>query len=325
MFRYSDLSAISPSSADFVRRKRHGSVLVAFLIYFSLLLVLVGYGFYKNYHNKDVILIILLTVGISTLILHALYSIQKSLDMIMAVEFQNALFTSALNLRMDFTIIMQRNGSIVYVDRGFRDLFPEVRAIDDKVLDYLVTNMRLDERAKDKFFLALRNYDFEQLMAEVYRGDGEFERYMLYMSPIPRPQGYFMIQARKYVEVRNAANVNMAPAPLEAMDIIHPLLDAMPGAAYLLTEKGDVLDCNDALLEMLGYISFGDLFAHSAKLDYLTKHANFLIKNWQPQSFNGRIELICKNGESLLVNVTQNTILQDGKMTGALGLISKLT
>jgi PAS domain-containing protein len=324
MFRYSDLSAISPSSADFVRRKRHGSVLVAFLIYFSLLLVLVGYGFYKNYHNKDVILIILLTVGISTLILHALYSIQKSLDMIMAVEFQNALFTSALNLRMDFTIIMQRNGSIVYVDRGFRDMFPEIRAIDDKVLDYLVTNMRLDDRAKDKFFLALRNYDFEQLVAEVYRGDGELDRYMLYMSPIPRPQGYFMIQARKYVEVRNAANVNMAPLTFDAADIVHPLLDAMPGGAYMLTEQGEVLDCNDALLEMLGYENFDDLFAQSPKLESLTKQSNFLIKAWQPQSFNGRIELKCKNGETMLVGISQNTILQDGKVTGALGLVSKL-
>lgn len=207
MFRYSDISSLHPANPDFVRRKRHGNVLLIFLFYFLLLLVVIGYGFYRNYHSSDVLLIVLVTVVVSTLILHALYSIQKSLDMIMAVEFQNALFTSALNLRVEFTIIMQRNGSVVYVDKGFREVFPEVRAIDDKVLDFLTTSMSMDDRTRDKFFQSLRNYDYEQLVVEIPGADGKPQKFMLYLCPLPRPQGFFMIQARKYVEMRNARDV----------------------------------------------------------------------------------------------------------------------
>jgi PAS domain-containing protein len=325
MFRYADISSINPSTPDFVRRKRHGSVLYAFLFYLSLLIILLGYGFYQNYHSKDVILIILITVGISILILHALYTIQKSLDMIMAVEFQNALFTSALNIRMDFTIIMQRNGSIVYVDRGFRDMFPQVRAIDDRVLDYLVTNLRLDERSKEKFFMALRNYDYEQLVAEIFRADGQFDRYMLYLSPIPRPQGYFMIQARRYVDSRNAIDVNVEPIPqiIPNMHHTYSLLDALPDPAYLLSESGALKTCNQLFVEMLGFPTRKALLESIRDLGTIIRQSGLLIRSNAPIPFQGNAEISSQSGDVFSVYLQQNIIRESGRVMGALGIISK--
>jgi PAS domain-containing protein len=322
MFRYSDLSNQHPGTADFIRRKRHGGVLKAFVIYFLLLIALVTYIFVRNYHNKDIVLVILLTVALSTLILHALYSIQKSLDLIMEVEFQNALFTSALNLRVDFTIIMQRNGSIVYVDHGFRNMFPEVRAIDDKVLDYLTENLRMDARAKERFFNAIRNYDFEQIMVEVARGEGKYDKYMLYMSPLPRPKGFFMIQARPYVEMRNASDVNMGPMvsgiPSQAM------LDALPSSAYMMDDSGNVTYCNPEFAQMLGYRTAEEYIQNTSHIAKLVSRPDALFANQKPQTFDGTLDLIGSEGPAIRVNVFQNPVIEDNKIIGAVGLVQRM-
>ncbi|MBY0355662.1 MAG: PAS domain-containing protein [Rickettsiales bacterium] len=322
MFRYFDVNNLQSATQDFVRRKRHGSVWRAFLMYLAILLIVLSYGFYRHYHSSDVILIILLTVAITTLILHALYSIQKSLDLIMAVEFQNALFTSALNLRMDFTIIMQRNGSVVYVDSGFRELFPEIRTIDDKVLDYLTTNLQMDERQKDKFFLALRNYDYEQLVVELFKGNGEYDKFMLYLSPIPRPQGFFMIQARKYVAMRNAADVTVAK-PESDKSYSKNVLDALPQPAYIISDSGILLDCNDRLAELLGYKDHQSCLSAVTQLSDVVFETSQLLKNRHPQNYEGSADFKTKDGGLRAINLQQYIMLDNGKLAGALGLVKK--
>lgn len=319
MFRYSDLSSLHPATPDFIRRKRNGSLLKSFAIYFVILVSLVSYAFIKNYHNHDIVLVILLTVAVSTLILHALYSIQKSLDLIMAVEFQNALFTSALNLRVDFTLILQRNGSIVYVDRGFREIFPEVRTIDDKVLDYLTENMRMDSRTKDRFFNAMRNYDYEQIMVEFAREEGQFEKYMLYMSPLPRPQGFFMIQARRFVEVRNAGDAKPGPMPLNLS--ARTMIESFPSAAYMLDEEGRILQCNSELAKLLGYKNPRECLADMTDLSSLTTRPEALLIDYKPQAYDGSIDLTQRDGTPLRVSLRQNPLMAGEKIIGALGLV----
>lgn len=321
MFRFNDNANLHPSGQDFTRRRRHGSVLVSFIIYFSMLVLVLGYSFYKHYHTKDVFLVILLCAVISSLILHALYSIQKNLDMIMAVEFQNALFTSALNLRMDFTILMQRNGSIVYVDRGFRELFPELRAIDDKVLDYLTASLRMDERAKDKFFTALRNYDYEQLVVELTRSDILNEKYMLYLSPLPRPQGYFLIQGRKYVEMRNASKVNREEYNSLGIDATRALLDALPDAAYILSRTGKLEDCNDRFAFLLGYATRSECVQAMNVIEKISPNSAQLFKSERLQLFASKILLNRRDGSTFEVTLQQDVLMKDGIPEGAVGIV----
>src|SRR5690349_11273716 len=120
--RYSDLDPTTNGINEFVARKRVPTIIQLFILF--ILTLVITFGCLMFLADKFTIAFVL------TLVLmgsgwYVLLQMQRNQDLVLATEFQNSLFASALGLNNKFCMIIRRNGTVVYLDRMFQEMFPD--------------------------------------------------------------------------------------------------------------------------------------------------------------------------------------------------------
>ena len=161
---------------------------------------------------------------------HAIYSLQKNIDLITEIEFQNALFSSAVKKHCDFTLIIKRNGSFAYTDDGLKEFFPGFSHRQNGLQEFfeIAGVSKSDAERVDDAMEQRRN---ERILFPMTTANGEIFHMILTIFPLSRPKDFYLLQGRRFVE-RDRNDIQMTQMG-NADKYIGYLLHDLPYGSYV--------------------------------------------------------------------------------------------
>jgi PAS domain S-box-containing protein len=291
------------SGMDFIHRKRHGSIWrTTFSYLLGLCIILIGY-YFKGGLGGDTALLILTLVVLGMLTVQSIVTVQKNLDLVTSIEFQNALFSSAFREGKLFSMIVSQDDQLYYADPGFYQLFPELVKSSQQVLDAIVKDSGTPQENIDKLNHALiaKNQEvFDVFLSK----NGVRSRARMSIIPLPRPSGYFFVSARLFTEVRNAV-VTEPSKEEEAHAILNALCEQVSDSAYVIDENGLFVCGTQPFLRLLGFHSIKDLQGR-AFLEMVTNHGeeSHKLKEYREKL----VSFLTKEGKVTEVRITHTQI-----------------
>jgi len=317
-------------TTDFIKRNRHDEMWIIVLIYMVGVFLILTASLNHEYFGGYVGLFFIILGVLGGLVLYALYSIQRSHDLITDIEFQNALFSSAVKKNYDFTIFLGKDGSICYADPGFKRLFPDVSLSNDHALEDFMASCRFDLHTKERMLDAILSNQHEYFLINLPQADGVEIPFHISLDTLSRPVGYFIVKGRKFIEDRNADNDFAESGFNESLhDILNthfiPLLDQMPTGLYVATSDGHMRYMNKMLMHWLGFES-GDNIANNFSFYDLIFHQNGKQASYEDLvPFNMPMMFRCKNGHLIKINISQTVDTDSkGNVRAVMGMVTKI-
>lgn len=252
-----------PVESDFAVRKNNFILpLVGGMLLCYILLFVAGMGLHSGsslWLYGSVLLIVLL--GVSAFI--TTY-VQRQRDLVTVTEFQNALFASAARLNWHFCLILKSDGTIAYIDPGFRDIFPQINPRDFTDVGMLNRFQLLNAEQQRQFDAAIRDQQSTLTVTQLPALDGGSVKSVITLEPLARPKGYFTLRGRPYIERSQQQSPNIAenlPTPPAAKAIyehresdisviseisLESLVETLPIASAVVDMEGRVCESNEA-------------------------------------------------------------------------------
>ncbi|MCD6034905.1 MAG: histidine kinase [Rickettsiales bacterium] len=252
--RYINPESFLYDKAGFVKR-RYGVppwvILLAYISAFGVVAAIVT--FMPPYED-----LVLMATGVLFALLafaNIYFYIQKN-KVITGVEFQNAIFASAARSGTLFCLIVRKDGSRVYSDQAYNNIFSQFRRRGLRGINPLLESGGLTVEDKDRLVEALAKHKslvvpFNLNVAETEARELENSDrtsspvtshvdVYLHVEPLERPEGYFSVRA-----VEGGKGTQSAYA----------LLDHLDTACYLAESDGAFIFTNRSFAELCGTTS----------------------------------------------------------------------
>lgn len=272
MARITDKNKIQFRDTDFkVRKPRYLLPICLAIVVTYIILFFAGVGLWGGSSlvmYGSILLIVLFST--SAIVLGHL---QRQHDLVTVSEFQSTLFSSAARINWFFCIILKSDGSIVYIDPGFRELFSQVNPRDlTDVAALKELNFLTDEHQR-VLDAAIRDEKSAFVVAHIPQGEGQPGlKSAVTLEPLKRPRGYYALRARAYIERDEQKKLDTAsltaasqpPAATLPAEVNVPAVSSVPTSLHLLSEivsnapislaivdsDGKVLDCNESFRQI---------------------------------------------------------------------------
>lgn len=249
--RYAEEHAKAPQ--DFQSRNRLPSFIQFLLIFCALYVGLILYfSVSKNLIGFSIWSFILMagTAGFITYIVH------YNRDLVLATEFQNAIFANALGMSYLFSLIVRRDGSIVYVDLGLQNYFKGFSRHKHRHTDDLLDIANVSDEHKNAIYNSLRSMQRERLLFTVTQSDGSKHDLVLSLDPIVKPGNFTLLRARAYsekrVDGRNSSGANQ-PVSVDTLQSFVSLGNRLPLGIFSANAQGKIVYINAITEFWLGY------------------------------------------------------------------------
>lgn len=319
MDRLTDRTIGIPS--DFVRRKRHGQFLhyvIAYIV--GIMVVLLAAFFHETLGGPFILTLTILIFGGLTLV--SLLSMQRLLDLVLSVEFQNAIFSSTITRKFDFTMIIDHEGAIAYYDQGFRTYFPEIPAAG-RSIDQLLHKAGIIGEKEREILNAIYSGSTGDFLMDVTLDENYSKRFHITFAPVIRPVGFYVIQGRGYVDrkeaTENAPGIDSDLLPLMQGALLH----SMSEGAYAADARGLLIYANASFSEWLGYSDM-DLAARDISLSDLLYQPDGAKLEGPVGNYDGEVLLRRANGSLLRAHIHQQKIVPpSGEVAGVIGSVRR--
>jgi PAS domain-containing protein len=321
-------------NTDFVRRKRHGRISYIAGMFVAGIVSSMWVAF-----NPDLVAdrggYVALFIGcLVAPLLYTLYIMHRNLNLVMGVEFQNALFTSAMSDKNSFTVIINQEGGVLFNDPELSNFFPNIAL--DGFVDSLVSIAGLSHAEVERLYYALVNGQKEHFTFSHKWKDEETSLVRVTFKPLRRPKGYFLIQGRIYEPARKDEHIGLsahvtAKQNETSSQYVCKLLSSAPLGIYIVSPSGHIRFISALLEYALGY-DLGEIVAQEMTLNDLRYVVNMAFaqdNEWQTLDervpMHGRVMLRRKNG-SLLKSMLRQEISRDaeGNMLMLMGMVDVL-
>jgi hypothetical protein len=192
--RASELGSILMSgTTGFTTRKRTG---VGMFVHFFMLacIIVLGASFLVYYGSMEGCLLVS-AIGFSfAMVAHNLERLKKIKE---ALEFMNALFSSALGKGYQFCFIVKYTGELVFYNRPFQSVFTDYMNQESRTLDSLLTLYQVPQEHRNSITAIM-----------TAKGDGDVNTTMqskasntampitLHIEKIERPTGFFIVRGK---------------------------------------------------------------------------------------------------------------------------------
>lgn len=192
--RASELGTIlMDGSTGFTVRKRTG---VGLIVHFFLLacMIILGASLLVYYQSPEGCF---LAVAIGLCFAFVAQNLERLKKVKQALEFMNALFSSALGKGYQFVFIVKNTGDVVFYNRPFQAVFPTYVGTKDRTLETLLATYQMPQEHQEKL-KALMSANTEGMITTVLREQSASSglSVTLYVEPIERPTGFFIIRGK---------------------------------------------------------------------------------------------------------------------------------
>ena len=253
--------------------------------------------------------------------------IQRTRDLVISTEFQNALFASALSSGCRFSCIINKEGSITYMDGGTQRMFADLLKERQMNLSNLLKIARVPNMEQDKILDLVVRGTPERVLCDMRGHDNRTHRVILTIEPITRPSGFLLVRARDYVEERDAAPRGAAKSmanPLlskSTIGMFAHVMDRMGMGMYMSDVEGNLLYANPVLENWLGF-NVGEVTAGNFTMRDVMHGIN-PVEAMNPSDFEGEHNLLKKKGGLIRAYINQKIVYGEGKKP--LGCVAIIT
>lgn len=321
--RYTDLDLDTNGARDFVIRRRTPTIIQLAVMFGATLLVAVSVVVAVT----DKFLLALLLIGFIGLAgWYVILTMQRNRDLLMATEFQNALFASALGLHNRFCMIIRRNGSIIYLDRLFQEMFPDFMRQQTRSIDALLDLGKVSRGDSEKIYSAIERGVYEKVIFDIRGGDNRFTKVVMSIEPILRPSGFILLRGREFIETRKSSDPAGKAAASNLMSkssitLFSHVMDTMNMGVYMTGPSGSLIYVNPVLEQWLGF-SEGEIASGNLSLQDIIHPGGARPDAIEPSDYEGEIMLQKKNGGMMKSFVNQKIIRgEDDKILGCTALV----
>ena len=320
--RYTDLDLMTNGAHDFIIRKRKPTAMQMATLFAIILLAMVSVMIAITDKFTLAVILILLSGGIGW---YVMLQIQRYQDLLLATEFQNALFASALGLNNKFCMIIRRNGNIVYLDRMFQEMFPDFLKQSQRSIDVLLQLGKVSRQDSEKIFSAIEQGVYEKVIFEIRGADNKFNKILMSIEPILRPSGFILLRGREYIEVRAAdANNKITPSSLmnkSSITLFSHVMDTMNMGVYMTAPNGGLIYANPVLEHWLGYDD-GEILSRNLSLQDLIYQGGSRPDSIEPDNYEGEV-MMQKKTRGLMRSFINQKIIRDNeqKVMGCTALV----
>jgi len=321
--RYTDFRAETRGTQDFVIRHRVPTIWKLIGLFLASMIVTVSV-LVSSMDKGPVIFLLCMTIG--GLGWYVLLQIQRSRDLVLATEFQNALFASALGINNKFCLIIKREGHIVYMDNSFQQMFPDFAGERTHTIATLVKHGHVAPEDKDRIFAAIDQGVFAKVIFDIRAADKHFHRVVMSVEPIVRPEGFILLRGREFVETR--ASEALAPEfkhnPLlnkSSITLFSYIMDKMNMGVYMTDPGGSIIYANPTLEQWLSFQE-GEVMSGNLSLKDIVYQERSQPGGISPDDFEGEVMLQKKLGGRMKAFINQKVIRSDGdKPLGCVALV----
>lgn len=327
--RYADLSPETNGAKDFIIRKRLPTIVQLLIVIVTVFLIAFSLSVAIDSRFK---LFLLMSTLFSIAGWYVIVAIQRNRDLVLATEFQNALFASALGLNNKFCLIIRRDGNIVYLDRSFQEVFPDFMKQPRKTIEIFLEQGRVSKEETEKVFAAIDQGVFSKVVFNIRGAGSQFHKMIVSVEPILRPTGFVLLRGREFIESRatgSAENV-IKPASVDSIDknsvtLFSHVLDSMKMGVYMTTPSGNLVYANPILESWLSY-GEGELTASNRSLQDIIYQSGGRSEQIEPADYEGEVMLQKKGGEIMKAFINQKVIRDDQhKIMGCTALVHPYT
>lgn len=307
---------------DFIIRRRILPVwqlLALFLLSFTFLYIVTTNAATLG-GDLGIALAILAVIG--PLTWFTIYFSQQNRDMLLAAEFQNALFSAAARIKSKFVMIVKQDGTIFYYDRDFQNVFPETRNRGMLMIDKLFNNKQISAMESQKLQAALEEGHSETVFAHLPDGAGGEQKVIITIDPLPRPSGFYIVRGRDYVTKRREQGERSAEGSADPTAALTRLLHAIPYGAYSTDAQGRLQFINPQLEHWLGFAP-GEVQQRGLALpDLLAQQNTPLLEQVLARDAEGDILFLTRDGQPVRLHMQQEiTADAQGTVLGSIALL----
>lgn len=323
--RHSDLFE-AKDRGEFVMRQRVPTIVQMLLLFFFCFTIIYLIATNSALFGGNLVVALAVFVIIAPLCWFTVYFGQRSRDMLLAAEFQNALFSAAARIKSKFCIIVKQDGTVVYFDRGFQEYFPETANRGILMLDKILTGRHMQPAEAEKLYKALLDYRQESVIISLAHGSNPDMRMVVTIDPLPRPSGFILLRGREYVtkqyeKAGASADAVLASDSAASASLAH-LLHTAPIGLYTTDTEGRLLFINYTLEGWLGFAQHQILGEQKSIDDLIPNLSQALHGHVLQHDAEGIIPFRKKDGTSLPLYVQQEIIRDEyGNITGSAALL----
>lgn len=324
--RYAEMDAEVSGADDFIVRNRNPAILYIIGAFLGILFVSLTLVVYTS--NKYMLAALLITV-VTVVGWYLILQIQRNNDLLLATEFQNALFASALGLNNKFCIIIRRDGNIVYLDRPFQQMFPEFLRQPGRTLDILFEQGKVSKPEVDKIYSAIERGVFEKVIFNIRGAGKRYYKIVMSVEPILRPAGFIMLRGREFVEQRTTTEEGEnAPVTLlsnSTITLFAHIMDTMNMGVYMTDPNGQIVYANPVLEKWLEFDD-GEIGSNNLSIRNLIQHSQENVREIEPADFEGEVMLQKKTGGLVKCYMNQKIIRdEEQKLMGCTAIIHNIS
>ncbi|MBY0406938.1 MAG: hypothetical protein K2Q01_04550 [Rickettsiales bacterium] len=321
--RFSDFRKGAGKPGDFaVRRYDPGLVKLVCLFFAALVL---GIGI-TSMLLTPLQLMVALTLVMAALGTYVIVQLQRTRDLLITTEYQNAMFASALAYNCRFCLIMKREGSIVYMDTGIRKMYPDLQQERQITLSNLLKLGKVGAVEREKILDMVQRGQAGRGLCDMRSADNRLHQVMLELQPIHRPSGFLLLRGRDYVERSEIAQVTTGTVanPLlskASISMFAHIMNRMGMGLYMIDMGGNMLYANKVLEKWLSFKE-GDITTGNFSMRDIV-HGITLEDALSPGDFEGENSLLKKEGGIIKAYINQKIIYGDNdKPLGCVALIT---
>ena len=290
--RYSDMGLDAIGARDFVARQRTPTTMQVAIIILSAFLI--GTSIIVTVKNPLLLVATLFTL-FGIIGWYVVYQLMRYRDMLLVTEFQNALFASAMGLHNKFCLIIKRDGSIVYLDRSFQNLFPDFVKQPMRTVDLLLKYGKVERTDVTRINDAIAEGTYEKVIFDITDAQGLVHHVILSVEPIMRPAGFTMLRGREYIEARSAqstAPTGGSTMNRSSMTLFSHVMESLKMGVYITSPTGNIVYCNPLLEEWLGYQE-GEVVSRNLNINHLIPVGRNDNMTSEPGDVEGAYEFRC--------------------------------
>lgn len=322
--RYTDLDAGSNGARDFVIRKRTPTISQLAVIFLSGLLIAVSIVF--TISDKAMLISILAILAIS-IGWYATLQVQRNRDLLLATEFQNALFASALGLNNKFCMIIRPDGNIVYLDRSFQEMFPDFLRQSRRTVDMLLETGKVSKEERLKISAAIEKGVYEKIVFNIRGAGNQFYHMIMSIEPILRPKGFILLRGREFIDTRSDEAIPEDSHSITSLlnkssiTLFSHVMDTMNMGVYMTGPEGSIVYANPVLEQWLNFRE-GEITSSSLSLQDIIYQGSGRAETIEPDNFEGEVKLQKKTGGLMNCFINQKIIRDEhGKVMGCTALV----
>lgn len=259
--RFSDIvpsessTSIAGDHHDFVVRTRRPLWQTLFIMFASVIPVSIFLGMYVN---DPIIFGEILFVLLGSLGTYVVFVVQRCRDLVLATEFQNALFSSALGHSNKFCLIIKNDSTIAYIDRSLQEMFPGFIKEPRRAIDVLLEQGQVSKEERKMVFSAIERRVRSKVVFDIIDHKKQSHRIMMTIEPITRPKGFMLLRGREFVEKRvlGPQLPNDSKTPIfnkTNISLFSYIMDSMDIGAYMIDLFGNITYANLTLEQWLDF------------------------------------------------------------------------